>query len=649
MHRSTHENIILILSSLILLITLAVYIFNNHPKTPVTAELATIPNPSVTPVPTIVDKTGMEWKNSSVLTEKYIPSENILGTQTKPWGVMYIPVETAAKYGMTGIITIDHLNLSETLSIAREKGIRVIVTLGSVDECSYYSPASPFDFYNYNGALSNFSDYLNNIYSQLSAETMKQYIDAGTLVGFRIFDEANFANGCAALCSGCGEPQSIDACGFNPAINDIQVGTRNIKSLPIGTGLPGRTDFKPGFADLIYEVRKNLSRHLGENYEEKLVIGSTSLPHFMILVAQRVDLLRRDGGQGPLSSRSTLASVSFDTRPAQEADDNEIATKFFQCNTDLAHSYSNNELGNDVIYFLANRSSNYNQPDNTKWWTDYVDACKSSGVDFVTSWSWSNGTSQTLQDRISFLPSDDINNACGGSSEIMVTDTPPFTKTQVTIYPQLYFKSGNDRPVTLNSPIPTVSPTVMILPTALPTPIRNQTYSDQKLSVLGSCDDVYKSDPTKSVKGAKAVGITGKFFNSDCKWVIEPMGYTDKPQAGYNFGGYILTENIQGNAHIQIIFLDEMDREISRDATTDVSETKDWKYVSKKINIPKDTKSVRLELVMHGLGNSYFDGVFLKKSNGILDIFDTLNPKNLIFDPLMNLINKFVFNEDKKQ
>jgi len=124
-----------------------------------------------------------------------------------------------------------------------------------------------------------------------------------------------------------------------------------------------------------------------------------------------------------LGNNSILAYLGFGSR--RDSGNHPDAQIHFECNAGRIR-------GSQYIFFLANRTSQY-ESNNYLWWEDYVRTCRASGVDFVSSWSWSRGAAGTFESRIvdlanggvslgeNIITLQDVQNACG----TRVLPTPP--------------------------------------------------------------------------------------------------------------------------------------------------------------------------------------------------------------------------------
>jgi len=281
-----------------------------------------------------------------------------------PWGAFYIPVSEAARNGITGMITDTSMDtMGWVLSEARAGNVKVIVTLGSVGDCEYYLSPTVFDF---ERALRDKSDDLSTLISAVGGyEQLASYVNDGTLVAIRVFDEVHYARPCGR---GNGIEYQLSWCN----------GGRQLKGLPVGT------DNEPGFADLLHELKKRLP--------DNLPIGSTSQPSYMGHVAARIDTLRRRDGLAPLPQNSILAHSGYsreDDYPRQ------TARQKLECD---AVGFPNS----DLIFFLGNHSCN-DDANNFTWWSDYIDGCQAANLDFYASWSWDSGAAGTFESRLQDL------------------------------------------------------------------------------------------------------------------------------------------------------------------------------------------------------------------------------------------------------
>ena len=279
----------------------------------------------------------------------------------KVWGAFYADVTNASQYGFNAIVTSSNLSgVGATLSRARVGGIGIIVTLGDVNECNYYSSVNTLD---YQRVLADKKSALNELFQEVGGkDVLFDYARDRTLIALRVFDEVHYAGSC-----GSGYGVSYPQYNCKGLI-------RELASLPIGT------DNQPGFADLLHELKKELP--------ENVILGSTSAPSYMALVVDRVNLLRQKEGLPPLGQNSLLGYLSYQSRERTGPSSQE----YYEC---AAIGYANASS----MYFLANRTSEY-ETNNYYWWEDFIGACRANGVDAVLSWGWNQGSSGTFQSRI---------------------------------------------------------------------------------------------------------------------------------------------------------------------------------------------------------------------------------------------------------
>jgi len=300
-----------------------------------------------------------------------------------PWGCMYAPYSEMDKYKMTGRTSgtlnspSDVLNELET---AREHGVSVILTIGSVDECNHMSN----NIYQYDEAVNYFDSILTaDVKSQLQS-----YVDDGTLRALRFYDELHY-------CKCCNTKYTLRYC-------DRETGnlrTRSdINSVPIGT------DSMPGFADLLHHIQFS-----NGGLPEDLTIGSTALASYMLHVRDRLNVLRAREGKPPLGEKSIMAARGF------------------QGNDDDVDAYTtclrNNFLTEDELFLMIYPSCQYD-PDNYRFFSNYIEICESDVFDFINSWAWSRGAAGDFQSRIrdledggvtkdsSTITLQDLQNAC---------------------------------------------------------------------------------------------------------------------------------------------------------------------------------------------------------------------------------------------
>jgi len=192
----------------------------------------------------------------------------VLQASVKPWGAFYASIDQSLQYGMNGIITGSHQNARSVLDNAQRNNLQVIITLGSFAECNYYLSDRVF---NYTDALSDVNSALDQLITSLGgAEGLRRYVDNGTLAALRIFDEVHYAGSCGGS---RGIEYSLELCGLSGTVT-----SRSLRGLPIGT------ETQAGFADFLHQVKKRLP--------DNLAIGSTSAPSYMVLVAERMNILR---------------------------------------------------------------------------------------------------------------------------------------------------------------------------------------------------------------------------------------------------------------------------------------------------------------------------------------------------------------------
>jgi hypothetical protein len=340
-------------------------------------QIPTTPSPTATlpPTPTLTPVPTLPPTSSGV-----------------PWGAFYTPMDDVIQYGMTATVTGEDLKgIDNKLAQARANGVKVIVTLGSVYECDYYQ-SQVFDYSKaYNDKYQAIQTLKQNV---AGADNLKSYVDDGTLAAIRVFDEVHWDGSCGTQ----------GANGVAYTAKDCRRGgiSRTLYGMPIGT------DSQPGFADLLHELKKLLP--------ENTVVGSTSLPSYMALVVDRINLLRNRDSLPPMGDNSILALSGFQSRAKEDLS----ARAKFECETtDL----QGKELTN--IYFLGNRTSHY-ETNNYIWWQDYIDGCQASGMDIYASWCCNQASAATFRSRIEDLADggvsyqgdtitlEDVQQTCGG-------------------------------------------------------------------------------------------------------------------------------------------------------------------------------------------------------------------------------------------
>jgi len=105
--------------------------------------------------------------------------------ETIPWGAMYTPNEHLTDAGMTGAIKAYRgprgaEELLEDLDFAREAGVRLILTLGSVAPATYLDDERRLDMAAVEAELAPFF---------AMAQSIRPFIDDGTVWGIRFLDE----------------------------------------------------------------------------------------------------------------------------------------------------------------------------------------------------------------------------------------------------------------------------------------------------------------------------------------------------------------------------------------------------------------------------------------------------------------------------
>ncbi len=108
-----------------------------------------------------------------------------------PWGAMYTPNEHLTAKGMTGAVKYYRGDrgaglLLTDLAFAKEHGVRLILTLGSVAPANYLDAQDHIDFAAVDAELSPFFEL---------ADQIRPYIDSGTIWGIRFMDEPHDPSG----------------------------------------------------------------------------------------------------------------------------------------------------------------------------------------------------------------------------------------------------------------------------------------------------------------------------------------------------------------------------------------------------------------------------------------------------------------------
>lgn len=376
-----------------------------------------------------------------------LPTDTVnpqLSDQSIPWGAMYAPFDQMPGYGLNGTVTVVLGNAQAVLAAlqsARNNKVSIILTIGSVDECRHMTN----NIYQIEQAK---KDYDTILTTYVKSQLRDYYLD-GTLKGIRLYDEVSYCGGSDSCGNQCtAYKYNLSACDQT---NGLLRYRSDIASLPIGN------DASPGFADLIYYLQTS-----NGGLPHGLPIGSTAAYDYMVKVADRINQLRSPGN--PLPPRSILAAHSF------QGYDNQNVSNYLSC---LSTNFRNNPRY-DVLYFLIYPSCQY-QPDNTRFFSDYIKICESRLFDFINSWSWSNGQTGTFSQRINSLRNGQVSgitmfnlqNACNTSRESIEIPsiTPSFsasspTPTQTVISFPTDIVNSEITSVPAASPTDTATPTV---------------------------------------------------------------------------------------------------------------------------------------------------------------------------------------------
>ncbi|MBN1168994.1 hypothetical protein JXA63_03840 [Candidatus Woesebacteria bacterium] len=270
-------------------------------------------------------------------------------TETQ-WGGMYVPISAMTQYSMEAYTSGSLRNANEILSelqSARAAGKSVIITVGSVAECNHMLN----NLYQYQSAV----NYFNGILTSSLRSQLQPYVNDGTLLALRFYDEVQNC-GC---CSGYRYTMENCGRGYHEIRNDID-------SLPIGT------DSQPGFADMLHQVIRS-----NGGLPSNLPIGSTTSLSYMKLVKDRIDLLRSREGLSPLGSKMVMGASGFLVSGQ--------ASSFISC----METYMS-DLTDELMVFVypgcEDVSTNY------LFWDNYVQLCGWGKIDVLNPWSWSSGS-----------------------------------------------------------------------------------------------------------------------------------------------------------------------------------------------------------------------------------------------------------------
>ncbi|OQX51369.1 hypothetical protein B5M47_00745 [candidate division CPR3 bacterium 4484_211] len=151
-------------------------------------------------------------------------------------------------------------------------------------------------------------------------------------------------------------------------------------------------------------------------------------------------------------------------------------------------------------------------------------------------------------------------------------------------------------------------------PTPIPTPSPSPTPAP-------SCEFTWPAQPAHS--GDSAVRIHGNSSSADCRMeMIEAVEVS--PSSWYDFGGWIRTIGLSGEARYRLIFYSDEAGENEMgfadtqgiSGTTENPDENGYVEASRSVMPPGSARSVRVQAVLNGSGTAWFDDVWLNQVGG---------------------------------